>query len=254
MLQQKGDAVLASVTVTQSLRARNPNVKVANSIYGEGASAGSVFAIDTASIAAPSELEFDFDDMVINSLAYRRAMAHAQTKARPPVTQEEPALGDLIDLTDNLTITEGDASPRPLLPTALQELEGLTMDASPVRKTTAEGSTSKQTPETVSAAGMTSETALVVAERKEGPGTSLARQARSTTLTTPTTLLRLGPKSEAFVRCGQCSEVLLTAAVVHVQFPNGQKPQWFHAQCFHATHSCAVRSRIPCKAYQLPLN
>ena len=38
--------------------------------------------------------------------AYRRAMAHAQAKITPPSSQDDGALGDLIDLTDNLTIRQ----------------------------------------------------------------------------------------------------------------------------------------------------
>jgi hypothetical protein len=239
MLQQKSDAVLASASVTQSLRARNPNVRVANSIYSEEGSASSALSRDAASIAAPSELAFDFDDMVINSLAYRRAMAYAQAKPRPSNTQEEPILGDLIDLTDNLTIRQGDASPGPL-PATLQELEGLSMHAPPVSGDASEGPASQHGDESA-----TSEMALVVADREEVLATSLAVHARPTTpTTTPTSLLRLEPESEAFVRCGQCSEALLTAAAVRVQFSIGQR--WFHAQCFPATHSCAVRPRIQC--------
>jgi hypothetical protein len=252
MLQQKSDAVLASASVTQSLRARNPKVKVANSIYGERGSIGSALSRDTASVAAPSELEFDFDNMVINSLAYRRAMAHAQAQTRPVNTQEEPPLSDLIDLTDDLTIREENASPGPL-PATLLELEGLSMRASPVSGEATEGSASQHGRESAAAARATSETALVVAEREEVVSAILAVHARPTTATSmPTNLLRLEPGSEAFVRCEQCSEALLTATAVHVQFPDGQKG--FHAECFHATHSCAVRPQIPCNPYQPPLN
>ncbi len=114
----------AAATITQSLRVRNPSVTVANSIYHQADNANSAVGPDVTSVVAPSELEFEFDDMIINSQAYRRAMAHAQAKVTPPGSQRDPAIGDLIDLTDDLTIHQGDTAPA-ALPSALQDLQDL---------------------------------------------------------------------------------------------------------------------------------
>ena len=87
MLRDKGNTVRASATITQSLRAQNPGIRVANSIYDPADRPA--FAHDAVSIAAPSDLEFEFDDVIINSQAYRRAMAHAQANIPPSSSQEE---------------------------------------------------------------------------------------------------------------------------------------------------------------------
>ncbi len=114
----------AATIITQSLRVQNPSVRVANSIYNRADNASSAFARDVMSVVAPSELEVEFDDMIINSQAYRRAMAHAQAKITPPSSQDDAALGDLIDLTDNFTMRQEDAAPV-APPSALQELQDL---------------------------------------------------------------------------------------------------------------------------------
>jgi hypothetical protein len=96
MLSEQGDTVRASAGITQSLRARNPSVQIANSIYDS----------DTTSIAAPSELEFEFDEVVINSQAYRRAMAHAQARARPLDSHADPVTVDDVLTRPRLSLSE----------------------------------------------------------------------------------------------------------------------------------------------------
>jgi hypothetical protein len=135
MLREQGEVVQASATMTQSLRARNPSVRVANSIYDQPDQTSTPFTHDAASMIAPSELEFEFDDMVINSQAYRRAMADAKARTKPFDAQAEHFLGDLIDLTDNPTIREGGTATA-ALPAAFQELQGLTIHEPPARKQT----------------------------------------------------------------------------------------------------------------------
>ena len=56
------------------------------------------------SITGASELEFDFDDTIVNSKVYRRVLASAN-KAIPQSTAEVLE-GDLIDLTENQPITQ----------------------------------------------------------------------------------------------------------------------------------------------------
>ncbi len=70
--------------MVQSLRARNPSARVANSIYDREDDANSAFTHGAATLVAPSEREFEFDNVVVNTQAYRRAMAHTQTEMAPP--------------------------------------------------------------------------------------------------------------------------------------------------------------------------
>ena len=133
MLQQKGETVRASANRTLSLRSRNPSVRVANSIY-TGDNTSLTFACDSVSIAAPSDLEFEFDDVIINSQAYRRALAQAHAKSRPPDQQE---VGDLINFSDDVTVREANGAPA-LPHSFLQELQDLVIQEQPVRKQTLE--------------------------------------------------------------------------------------------------------------------
>lgn len=110
MLQQRGDTVRASAELTQSLRSKNPSVRVAHSIYGDRRSALSVVPDDAASAIAPSDVMFAFDDELVNSQAYRRVLAQASSKLQPregqprPEQSEDNGIRDVIRLTDNLTI------------------------------------------------------------------------------------------------------------------------------------------------------
>ncbi|KAK5689848.1 hypothetical protein LTR97_012608 [Elasticomyces elasticus] len=67
---------------------------------------GSVYS-SADSIMASSELEFDFDDIIVNSAAYRRALAaarhqHATFQSPQPAEPD----GDLIDFSDSNTIRQ----------------------------------------------------------------------------------------------------------------------------------------------------
>ena len=141
--------IRAAATITQSLRVRNPSVRVANSIYHPANHANPAFVNDVTSVVAPSELEFEFDDMIITSQAYRRAMAHAQAKITPPSSQDDAALGDLIDLTDELTIRQQEDT---ALPSALQELQVLIVHRPPTRDQTTEGCADQRARQTATAA------------------------------------------------------------------------------------------------------
>ncbi|RSL76146.1 hypothetical protein CEP51_010234 [Fusarium floridanum] len=66
----------------QSLRSNNPSVKMeSQSIFDSENTRLSLFDTEAISAVAPSELDFDFDDMVLNSQAYRRAFARAESAA-----------------------------------------------------------------------------------------------------------------------------------------------------------------------------
>ena len=83
MLQRKSEAVRSSAHQTLSLRSKNPSVAVPNSIFGDRNQNPVSQGHDVASIVAPSELEFEFDDIVVNSQAYRRVLARAHQATTP---------------------------------------------------------------------------------------------------------------------------------------------------------------------------
>ncbi|KAK5735308.1 hypothetical protein LTR17_008315 [Elasticomyces elasticus] len=112
LLRQKGPELRRTIERTESLRYSHPSVKVAESIYSPE-DRGSVYS-SADSIMASSELEFDFDDIIVNSAAYRRALAAARhqhgTFQSPQPTEVD---GDLIDFSDSNTIRRlplGDAN------------------------------------------------------------------------------------------------------------------------------------------------
>lgn len=74
---------------TQSLRMSNPEIHVPESILGVKRSAETIFGDAASTIAAT---EFDFDDVIVNSKAYRRAMAMAQGVVSKG---DKPELADL---------------------------------------------------------------------------------------------------------------------------------------------------------------
>jgi hypothetical protein len=53
---------------------------------------------------ASSELDFDFDDIVINSVAYRRVFSAA--KQELSTSEHEVPAGDLIDFSDDATLPQ----------------------------------------------------------------------------------------------------------------------------------------------------
>ena len=76
------------------------------------------------SVMAPSDIEFDFDDAIINSAAYRRALAAMRHK--PLSTQSEEVDGDLIDFSDGNTIRQSSPlEPDPDIIEVSQDLLGL---------------------------------------------------------------------------------------------------------------------------------
>lgn len=105
LLQQKAPELKENVDRTESLRQSHPSVKmkVARSIFSREDRKSVYSAAD--SMVASSELEFDFDDMIVNSTAYRRALAAAQQRALPIRIDGATFEGDLIDFSaDDLTI------------------------------------------------------------------------------------------------------------------------------------------------------
>jgi hypothetical protein len=251
-------------------------VRVARSIYSQGAHAGSHFDHDAASIVAPSDQEFDFDDLVINSGAYRRVMAHAQAKIQQPTIQEPSALGDLMHLTDTSTSMEHSPPAAPLA--VFRDLEGLTMFCEPLAREQTIESSEDQGSHEATAAGepATDPTWFRGSEHKKlllpprfadflewrGLSTCIIRpepesraRVRCTKCTFSLTGLALrvptpegdlffrdgcfqGPQSHVLMRCPKCSFVLANP-VVRVPAPGGGD-MFLHGNCFR----CTVRPRV----------
>lgn len=77
MLQKNQDMIEKSRHAMASLRSSNPTIRVAASIYDSDNNTARIYSPDIASVIAPSELEFEFDNMIINSQAYRRVFIQA---------------------------------------------------------------------------------------------------------------------------------------------------------------------------------
>ena len=95
-------------------------MNVPNSIYGGDERERSIYST-TISLAAPSEMEFDFDDQIVNSRVYRRMLAQAMTKTTP--SDVEVIEGDLIDFSDVATNKETGIQKEPS--STVRLLEGL---------------------------------------------------------------------------------------------------------------------------------
>ena len=105
-LVQHNNTILKDVaTRASALRASYPKVIAPESIFEVTADTESIFGAATSTIGAQ---EFDFDDVVINSQAYRRVLAAAR---RNMAQQEYPHAipdGDLIDLSEPSDNAQGD--------------------------------------------------------------------------------------------------------------------------------------------------
>lgn len=97
LLQRNAPELQKTVERTHSLRLSHPEIEVAMSLYNQEGQ-DSLYAA-TECFQAPSELEFDFDDIVVNSAAYRRALAAAQRQI--PITQQDDS-GGLANVLDDV--------------------------------------------------------------------------------------------------------------------------------------------------------
>ncbi|ORY16118.1 hypothetical protein BCR34DRAFT_137478 [Clohesyomyces aquaticus] len=117
---QDNTAVLRSVVQrTRSLRSSNPQVSasIPDSILGRSSS---IVRVDNASTIGTTE--FDFDDLVVNSKAYRRALESLQKQKQLSSVPREGSAADLIDLS-------GPDSPTATFSQALCDLEGLQLSS-----------------------------------------------------------------------------------------------------------------------------
>jgi TolA-binding protein len=103
LLQRNNNVFVATAERTRSLRESTPTMNVPNSIYGGDERERSIYSA-AISLATPSEIEFDFDDQIVNSRVYRRMLAQAMTKTT--ASDVEVIEGDLINFVDVATIKE----------------------------------------------------------------------------------------------------------------------------------------------------
>ncbi|RSL56832.1 hypothetical protein CEP53_006683 [Fusarium sp. AF-6] len=138
-LRNNKSRIQAPASQAQSLRSKNPSIKLeCESIFDNDTARLSLFGGETVSVVAPSELDFDFDDMVLNSQAYRRVFARAQADSQP--LQIHVVEGDLIDLSEaQSSIDNSDAE---TVRELNQDLQGLSMGADP--ETSTESTTLQQ--------------------------------------------------------------------------------------------------------------
>jgi hypothetical protein len=86
---------------TQSLRLSHPKIDVAISLYSRE-DRDSLYAV-TDCLQTPSELDFDFDDIVVNSAAYRRVLAAAK---RPASDTNQDVSESLVEVADNVAYVQ----------------------------------------------------------------------------------------------------------------------------------------------------
>jgi hypothetical protein len=101
VLNQSRPALAESIRTTQSLKQSHPDIVFPASIYSVD-DRRSIYS-NTTSVAGDSEIEFEFDDLVVNSKVYRRVLASSRRKV--PETDRDVIEGDLIDLSDSQTIS-----------------------------------------------------------------------------------------------------------------------------------------------------
>lgn len=96
LLQRSAPDLQRTIERTHSLRVSHPRIEVAMSLYSQE----DLDSIDASTdcLQAPSELNFHFDDIVINSTAYRRALA---VRRSSPVVQPDDS-GSLASVPDDV--------------------------------------------------------------------------------------------------------------------------------------------------------
>jgi hypothetical protein len=134
MIQQKRGTIQATIKTTHSLRSGNPSIRVPASIY-DGGNAMAINDMDVASVIAPSEIQFEFDDLVVNSQAYRRVFAQARARFgssgdRGPLEQQTTA--GLVDVPVPVSAMAkpSESSTTQLTPVVIEDLRGLSLGAS----------------------------------------------------------------------------------------------------------------------------
>jgi len=119
LLQRNKDVFVTTAERTRSLRESTPTMNVPNSIYGGDERERSIHST-AISVAAASEIEFDFDDQIVNARVYRRMLAQAVTKTMASDVEAiegdsvndsaEPPFSRDISLEGNVSIEVGPSS------------------------------------------------------------------------------------------------------------------------------------------------
>ena len=126
---------------TRSNRSLNPSLKVPESVLGVERELDSLFGDQTSTV---SGTEFDFDDLIVNSRAYRRALSTARrgrSQHQPGPTLVE---GDLIDLSSNTDKDVGDCCKKDYsCGDAAQCLDALSSDPSAMNRQSSDTTRSK---------------------------------------------------------------------------------------------------------------
>lgn len=92
-----------SIRKIKLLRESHPEVRVPHSIHD---SDDGLSIYSDVSRAGDSALEFEFDDVIVNSKAYRQVLASARAKVSKKTENDRSVIeGDLIDFSDSQTIT-----------------------------------------------------------------------------------------------------------------------------------------------------
>jgi hypothetical protein len=105
LLDRNNDTFVQVAESTRSLREDNPGIDVPTSIYGKEDEAESIRST-IVSVVAPSDQEFDFDDLIVSSKVYRKFLAEAMAKGNlDNLGASEIVEGDLIDLSDGSILT-----------------------------------------------------------------------------------------------------------------------------------------------------
>ena len=103
LLSQNRPVITESIRKTKLLKESHPQINVPDSIYDSGDRL-SIYSAGV-SIAGVSALEFEFDDLIVNSKVYRRVLKSAMEKASEKTEYDRGVIeGDLIDLSDSPTI------------------------------------------------------------------------------------------------------------------------------------------------------
>ncbi|KAI6764459.1 hypothetical protein HG530_008248 [Fusarium avenaceum] len=101
-IRQNARRMQDTAAEAQSLRSRTPSIKMqSQSIFDNSTSKLSVFEFEIVSGTEPSELDFEFDDIVVNSKVYRRELRKAEDviqRSVPKVTLDEEILDEESDL------------------------------------------------------------------------------------------------------------------------------------------------------------
>lgn len=211
MLQQKQnqESITSAIRATQSLRSRNPAIRVPPSIYDRNDDDESILAPEVVSISAATELEFEFDDMVINSAAYRRVFMQARAKEYADTSK---AVGDLIDLSDSPIVPPSETRP---VSNVLRDLEGLSLQALE----------RKSTPDTAHESPPAADTVAGGNSMVPKPANPGLEEIPTPHISNSTDTAKSGAKKDegARTRCPKCSE-FISGRFIKVPPPNDYGP------------------------------